>query len=351
MALIDSIINGELGSSVRAKLNAVIAWVNEVKTNVTENADLNLFWGKDAGINTVAGGGVDDGDSNTFVGAETGKVNISGGVNTVVGAQALSSNKVGNRNTSFGGLSMENHLAGDYNMANGYQSMGFDVLGVFNTALGYKSMRENIGGVENTALGYKALQDMNGTNGQITAFADLGGGQIQVTSAAHGQSNGTEVVIKGTGPYVNKLWQDNYDGTYIISNVTTDTFEITAAYVDESLLLSFGYWFIDGEGSHNLAVGDSAGIGLRKGSYNTLIGYGQQAVDPNDDFQLGIHFGMITGIYGGDIRQRFIKVDGKLILGPHTDPPYGATAGAMYFNSTDNHFYGYNGTSWVQLDN
>ncbi len=25
--------------------------------------------------------------------------------------------------------------------------------------------------------------------------------------------------------------------------------------------------------------------------------------------------------------------------------------GTMYFNSTDKHFYGWNGTSWVQLDN
>lgn len=25
--------------------------------------------------------------------------------------------------------------------------------------------------------------------------------------------------------------------------------------------------------------------------------------------------------------------------------------GDIYYNSTDNHFYGYNGTDWVQLDN
>lgn len=28
-----------------------------------------------------------------------------------------------------------------------------------------------------------------------------------------------------------------------------------------------------------------------------------------------------------------------------------ATEGAIYFNSTDKHFYGHNGTAWVQLDN
>jgi hypothetical protein len=39
-----------------------------------------------------------------------------------------------------------------------------------------------------------------------------------------------------------------------------------------------------------------------------------------------------------------------VILTPKSAPS-GATAGAIYYDSDDNHFYGYNGTSWVQLDN
>jgi hypothetical protein len=31
--------------------------------------------------------------------------------------------------------------------------------------------------------------------------------------------------------------------------------------------------------------------------------------------------------------------------------PSSPAAGTIYFNSTDKHFYGYNGTTWVQLDN
>jgi len=56
----------------------------------------------------------------------------------------------------------------------------------------------------------------------ITAFADAGGGEVTVTSAAHGQSNGTSVTISETR---------NYDGTYVISNVTSNTFDITHAWV------------------------------------------------------------------------------------------------------------------------
>jgi hypothetical protein len=31
--------------------------------------------------------------------------------------------------------------------------------------------------------------------------------------------------------------------------------------------------------------------------------------------------------------------------------PSSPAEGTIYFNSTDKHFYGYNGTAWVQLDN
>ena len=35
----------------------------------------------------------------------------------------------------------------------------------------------------------------------------------------------------------------------------------------------------------------------------------------------------------------------------YSSNPTGISAGFMYFNTTDNHFYGYNGTTWKQLDN
>ncbi len=64
-----------------------------------------------------------------------------------------------------------------------------------------------------------------GETGTITAFADAGGGQVTVTSAGHGLSNGAVVWIANS---------DNYNNKYTISNVATNTFEITETYVAET---------------------------------------------------------------------------------------------------------------------
>jgi hypothetical protein len=59
-------------------------------------------------------------------------------------------------------------------------------------------------------------------SGSITAFADAGGGLVTVTSANHGLNNGDCVTISGT---------TNYNGEFTISNVTTNTFDITDTWV------------------------------------------------------------------------------------------------------------------------
>lgn len=66
-----------------------------------------------------------------------------------------------------------------------------------------------------------------GADGDITVFADAGGGQVTVTSAGHGLGNGEEIWIANS---------TNYNSKYTVSNVTTDTFEITETYVAESPL-------------------------------------------------------------------------------------------------------------------
>lgn len=45
-----------------------------------------------------------------------------------------------------------------------------------------------------------------------------------------------------------------------------------------------------------------------------------------------------------------LTVTGNMVLQPKSRPASPAN-GQIYFDSSDSHFYGYNGTTWVQLDN
>lgn len=46
-----------------------------------------------------------------------------------------------------------------------------------------------------------------------------------------------------------------------------------------------------------------------------------------------------------------VRNDGQVEFKNKSSAPSNPIEGSIYYNSTDKHFYGYNGTSWVQLDN
>jgi hypothetical protein len=54
---------------------------------------------------------------------------------------------------------------------------------------------------------------------------------------------------------------------------------------------------------------------------------------------------------GGTTMLNWNSKDAGLILFNSATEPTAPVKGSMVFNTTDNHFYGYNGTVWVQLDN
>lgn len=72
------------------------------------------------------------------------------------------------------------------------------------------------------ATGSITAYDDNKSTASITQFSDNSSFQTNVTSAAHGLSNDDIVTITGT---------TNYNGTYKISGVTTNTFDIRILFV------------------------------------------------------------------------------------------------------------------------
>ena len=71
-------------------------------------------------------------------------------------------------------------------------------------------------------LGEDIFQDAYETGKTISAFANGGSGVTTVTDTAHGRANGDSITISGT---------TNYNGTYTISSVGVNSFQIAKDYV------------------------------------------------------------------------------------------------------------------------
>ena len=68
------------------------------------------------------------------------------------------------------------------------------------------------------------------TTGSITAIADGGGGEITLTSTAHGKVAGDKIIISGT---------TDYDGLFVVISVTTNTINIAEVYTSSQT----GDWY------------------------------------------------------------------------------------------------------------
>jgi surface protein len=111
-------------------------------------------------------------------------------------------------------------------------------------------------------------------SGSITAFADASGGQVTVTTAAaHGYANNHVMRITDT---------TNYNGSYVISNVTATSFRITAAFVATetgtwNATLQSGVTFHGGGSKYSVGAATTARGVLTGAPYNWSITDGGQA--------------------------------------------------------------------------
>jgi len=115
---------------------------------------------------------------------------------------------------------------------------------------------------------YKDVELETGASGAITAFADAGSGQVTVTSAGHGQAEDDYLTITGT---------TNYNGVFQITNVTTDTFEITDTWVAD-----------DGTGTWR----HGSGIIIKhRGAYLVAFAFSVSAAGANKEFDFAVFNG------------------------------------------------------------
>jgi len=95
------------------------------------------------------------------------------------------------------------------------------VMGIFNW---YSGATEQLMVMDAARVNKYITEDLRSTNKTITAFADAGGGEVQVTAASHGFDDYDIVTISGT---------TNYNGTYAITKVSASAFKITDTWVSD----------------------------------------------------------------------------------------------------------------------
>jgi hypothetical protein len=155
-----------------------------------------LFSDTIAGFNTGVGGGaliLNNGSSNTAVGAAALLLNTTGSNNTAVGTDTLVFNDSGSANTATGDFALMNNTTGDS-----------------NTAIGSEALTANTSGSNNTTIGNLALQSSQTTSDNVAVGREAGSG---ITTANNniiiGQHSGVHSVF---GQESDRCFIDNISG-------------------------------------------------------------------------------------------------------------------------------------------
>jgi len=100
----------------------------------------------------------------------------------------------------------------------------------------------------------------------------------------------------------------------------------------------------------NVFIGMEAGRSST-GSSNVFIGY-QAGYNETGNKKLYIeNSNSATPLIHGDFDTDIVTINDVLVITPQASAPSSPVEGMVYSNNTDHHFYFYNGSGWVQLDN
>lgn len=245
--------------------------------------------------------------SNVIMGDSALIHNITGMDNTAVGNKAMFNNTSGGVNVAVGRLSLYNNLAGFDNVAVGGQALFANDSGSINTSIGDWSLLNNTKGNFNTAVGGSSLKTNTiGSSNTAVGLASL----INTVSGSYNTGIGFDAGVSNTSGYNN-----TFIGAFA---------EATAGNLANAGAIGFNAKV---GGSNCFVIG-----GTGADAVNVGIGVISPAEKLHVNGSLKISNGNYTGISNGS-----------------TSPVPIGGAGTIVFYET--HFYGWNGSSWRQLDN
>src|SRR3984885_3544769 len=163
---------------------------------------------------------------------------------TALGVAALNSDTSGTDNTGFGYFALEANNTGAYNTAVGTLALAANTSGARNTAFGYTAQGADTNGTDNTAVGYEAMQSTNPANAPEPA-SGLGNTAIGSMALAANIVGSLNTAVCASALQNANTWGNTAVG-------------------DQALRYSTG--------TGNIALGASAGVNIRSGGSNVMIG-------------------------------------------------------------------------------
>lgn len=267
--------------------------LNTTSQNISINGNKSLTLDdKGTSLGLFSGASLTTGGRNVFIGAYAGYGQTGGTDGVSIGHYAGGGAVNSSRNVFIGSYTGR-ISTGANNTAVGSYSLFNNTTGYYNATLGDSTLQQNISGYYNTAIAVNALYS------NTTGFSNVAIGYNSMYGNISGSSN-TAVGV-GAGRYI-------ADGT---TGRTTGTLGLYLGYNSKA----------SADGTDNEIVIGSNAVG--KGSNTAIIGNSS-----------------LTALY----------VSGQVVPAKLSTAPT-AIEGGIYYNTTDKHFYGYNGTSWKQLDN
>jgi trimeric autotransporter adhesin len=212
-------------------------------------ADNNLFVGVDAGVNNIAGRGI----QNVFLGNTAGEGNTTGNGNVFSGLSAGGSNTSGSGNTFIGRLAGASNTSGTGNTYIG-ANVGFTAAGSNNTFIGSNAGETNTTGNNNIYVGPLGCDDpctedstihIGGDNGSIYGpqtktfivgiYGSTSSGGIPVYINSNGRLGTTTSSLR-----FKEQVRDMGDSTSALMKLRPVTFLYKAEYADGEHTLQYG---------------------------------------------------------------------------------------------------------------
>jgi len=208
--------------------------------------------------------------SNTAIGFDAMRDNVSGFFNTAVGLGALRANQL-SHNTGLGWGALASNTTGQFNVATGADALINNIIGSFNTANGFASLYNNLASY-NTALGVQALfsnttGEQNTANGYRSLFNNSTG-WYNTANGYHtlfNNSTGRYNTASGYGAsYSNTIGESNTAAGHGALYYSTTANNNTAN----------GFWalHLNTTGNNNMAMGWKSLYNNITGSNNTAVG-------------------------------------------------------------------------------